>query len=140
MNASWAVLVSAGLLSAVSGIVAGSVVFSILRRRLLRSEKMNQAAKQALARDLKALGNALRQTIERLGATERRVREAIERQNRLEMMAPSTERFKHAIALVQRGASAGELMATCGLARGEAELLYLLHRSSANPSEVDNLA
>lgn len=136
MSASWAVLLSAAILS---GIAAGGVGFFLLRRRLLRSERMQEATKEGLARELKALAKALRQTIQRLGATERRVHEAIERQNRLEMMAPSAERFKHAIALVQRGAGAEELIATCGLARGEAELLYLLHRSNANPHEVDSL-
>ncbi|MFZ0257192.1 MAG: DUF2802 domain-containing protein [Gammaproteobacteria bacterium] len=136
MSASWVVLVSTALLS---GMTAGGFVFCIMRRYWQRSEKMSQTAREALAQELKALAKALRQTIERLRTTERRVREVMERQNRLEMMAPSTERFKHGIALVQRGASAEELMATCGLARGEAELLYLLHRSSTSPREVDSL-
>lgn len=136
MSVNWAVLLSVAVLS---GIATGSFAFLVLRRRLQRSEKINQAGKEALLQGLKTLGKALRQTRERLGTTERRVREVMERQNRLEMMAPSTERFKHAIALVQRGASAEELMATCGLARGEAELLYLLHRSRTSPREVDKL-
>jgi hypothetical protein len=123
----WAVLLGAALLS---GIATGSLTFLVMRRYLERSEETSQAVKKALLQELKTLAKALRQTIERLKTMERRVREVAERQNRLEMMAPSTERFKHAIALVQRGASAEELMATCGLAPGEAELLYVLHRSS----------
>jgi hypothetical protein len=136
MSVSWAVWLSAAVLS---GIATGGFVFFVLRRSLHRSEKTNQAGREALVRELKRLEKALRQTRERLGMTERRVREAMERQDRLEMMAPSTERFRHAIALVQRGAGAEELMATCRLPRGEAELLYLLHRSSTSPREVDKL-
>ncbi|MGC1955692.1 MAG: DUF2802 domain-containing protein [Gammaproteobacteria bacterium] len=136
MSAGWVVLFSTAILSSMT---AGGFVFFIMRRYLQRNEKMSQAAREALAQDLKALAKAVHQSLERLRATERRVREVMERQNRLEMMAPSTERFKHGIALVQRGARAEELMATCGLARGEAELLYLLHRSSASPREADNL-
>lgn len=137
MSASWAVLLSAALLS---GLAAGGVIFFIMRRQLERSERSSRAAKETLSKDIKVLTNALRHTMERLKTTERRVREMMERQNRLELMAPNTQRFKHAIALVQRGASAEELMATCGLARGEAELLYLLHRSTTSARGVDKLA
>lgn len=137
MSASWAVLLSAALLS---GLAAGGVIFFIMRRQLERSERSSRAAKETLSKDIKVLANALRHTMERLKTTERRVREMMERQNRLELMAPNTQRFKHAIALVQRGASAEELMATCGLARGEAELLYLLHRSTTSARGVDKLA
>lgn len=137
MSASWAALLSAALLS---GLAAGGVIFFIMRRQLERSERSSRAAKETLSKDIKVLTNALRHTMERLKTTERRVREMMERQNRLELMAPNTQRFKHAIALVQRGASAEELMATCGLARGEAELLYLLHRSTTSARGVDKLA
>lgn len=137
MSASWAVLLSAALLS---GLAAGGVIFFIMRRQLERSERSSRAAKETLSKDIKVLTNALRHTMERLKTTERRVREMMERQNRLELMAPNTQRFKHAIALVQRGASAEELVATCGLARGEAELLYLLHRSTTSARGVDKLA
>lgn len=137
MSVSWSILLSIALLS---GIAAGGLTSLLMRRYLQRSEKMSQATKATVVQELKVLAKALRQTIERLRETERRVREVMERQNRLEMMAPSTERFKHAIALVQRGASAEELTATCGLARGEAELLHLLHRSSSPPRGVDNLS
>ena len=136
MSASWAVFLSAAVLPAIA---VGSIAFFVLRRQLRRIENMHRASKERLVQELKSQGKALRQTIERLGSTERRVREATERQNRLEMMAPSTERFRHAIALVQRGAGTEELMTTCGLARGEAELLYLLHRSGATPRDLDTL-
>ena len=140
MSASWAVLLGVAVLSGLAtGGFVGGVVFFMLRRYLRRSEKMSQTAQDGLAQQLKILAKALRQTRERLEVTQRRVREVTERQHRLEMMAPGTERFKHAIALVQRGASAEELTATCGLARGEAELLYRLHRSSTSPREVDHL-
>ncbi|MGF1615534.1 MAG: DUF2802 domain-containing protein [Gammaproteobacteria bacterium] len=136
MNTTWALLGA----SVSSALAAAVCVFFVMRYYSQQGETLHQAAREALAQELKTLENALRQTIDRLKITERQVRELMDRQNRLEMTAPSTERFKHAIALAQRGASTEELMATCALARGEAELLFLLHRSSHAPRAADKLA
>lgn len=138
MNTTWALLGA----SVSSAVAAAVCVFLVMRyySRHRQGETLQQTAREALAQELKRLEKALRQTIDRLKITERQVRELMDRQNRLEMTAPSTERFKHAIALAQRGASTEELMATCALARGEAELLFLLHRSSHAPRAADKLA
>jgi hypothetical protein len=39
--------------------------------------------------------------------------------------------YSQAIKLVQKGASVEELMEVCGLARGEAELIAMMHRLEA---------
>lgn len=114
-----------------SAVLAVSVAFAITQHHVRRAVKTWRSEQVTLDRELSVLREAVQRTIARLRALERRMRTLMERQDRAEMRAPSTERFKHAIALAQRGATTDELMSTCGLAQGEAELLYLLHRSDA---------
>ena len=80
-------------------------------------------------RHLRALCGSLRELGDRVLVVEADLRRLMERQDQVEMRSPSTEYFKHAIALVRRGASLEDLISNCGLAEGEAELLHLLHHA-----------
>ena len=60
---------------------------------------------------------------DRLLILEREVRRLGEALNLLEMKRAPVGHYRHAIALAARGASAEELITSCGLARGEAEAL-----------------
>jgi predicted ATPase len=82
-------------------------------------------------RDHRAALGAQAQAGDRLLEVERQVRTLVHGQTQLEMKAPVGESYRHAITLVERGASTDELVSRCGLARGEAELVHLIHAASS---------
>ena len=62
---------------------------------------------------------------------EQQVRRINERQSALEMRSVGERPYAQASELVHKGADIEELMEACGLTRGEAELLVMMHRGSA---------
>ena len=62
---------------------------------------------------------------------EQKVRRIIERQNLLELRSSNDRPYSQASQLVHRGADIEELVNTCGLTRGEAELLVMMQRGTA---------
>lgn len=72
---------------------------------------------------------------------EDRLRRLTERQDELALREPDQGVYHQAIRLASRGASVEELVTTCGLPRGEAELVQILHRSArARPPETPRSA
>jgi bifunctional pyridoxal-dependent enzyme with beta-cystathionase and maltose regulon repressor activities len=116
--------------------MAVSTVLSVLVAGLslgysrYREKQFKEALLKPLQWDLWALCESTSHAGDRLVQLEQQLRELLERQQQVEMRAPANHHFQHAIALVQRGASTDELVMSCGLARGEAELLHLLHRAN----------
>jgi hypothetical protein len=49
------------------------------------------------------------------------------RQSQIEQHEPEARPYSHAIGMVKRGASIEDLIAICGLSRGEAELIITIH-------------
>lgn len=64
----------------------------------------------------------------RLVELERRLRQVGEQQKQPSVRDTMHSHYEPAIRLARKGADVDELVATCGLARGEAELIALLHR------------
>lgn len=62
---------------------------------------------------------------------EQQVKRIIERQDTLELRASSDRPYAQASQLVHKGADIDELVDTCGLTRGEAELLVMMQRGAA---------
>ena len=62
---------------------------------------------------------------------EQQVKRIIERQNMLELRASNDRPYAQASQLVHKGADIEELVDTCGLTRGEAELLVMMQRGAA---------
>jgi hypothetical protein len=62
---------------------------------------------------------------------EQRVHRVMERQDALEMRAGGERPYAQASQLVNKGADIDELVETCGLTRGEAELLVMMQRGTA---------
>ena len=60
---------------------------------------------------------------------EQRIRRLAERQDQAELRDPLEQTYSHAIRLAQKGVNVNELVESCGLARGEAELLLRGHRT-----------
>ena len=59
-----------------------------------------------------------------------------ERQDQAAMREPENQPFALAIKLARRGATLEELMSSCGLPRGEAELVVMLHRRDTTPARA----
>jgi chromosome segregation ATPase len=86
---------------------------------------------QQLEQELGALCSASVGAGEHVVRLEQQVRRIVERQNHLEMRASVEQPYSHASQLVTRGADIDELVETCGLTRGEAELLVMMQRGAA---------
>jgi len=84
-----------------------------------------------LEQELGALCSASVGAGEHVVKLEQQVQRAVERQNQLEMRAIAERPYSQANQLVEKGANINELVETCGLTRGEAELLVMMRRSPA---------
>lgn len=103
--------------------------------RVVRSRRRAREMKaelQRLREDMQALCTGAANVGKHLAAMEQKIRRLSERQDQVELRDPAQQAYGHAIRLAQRGANVDELIASCGLARGEAELLLRLHRSNSN--------
>ena len=113
---------------AILAAVLGLLVVELLRiSRFSRRERQWQDTVQCLQKDVTALCAGAVNVGKHLTEMEQRVRRLHERQDQVELRDPSQQSYGHAIRLAQRGADADELISSCGLARGEAELLLRLH-------------
>ncbi len=63
-----------------------------------------------------------------LAQLEQRTHLLIQRQDQLELKAPATQSYRQASKMMNKGAELEEVIADCGLARGEAELVALAQR------------
>ena len=86
---------------------------------------------QQMEQELGALCSASVGAGDHVVKLEQQVKRIIERQNLLEMRAASDRPYTQASQLVHRGANIEELVDTCGLTRGEAELLVMMQRGAA---------
>ncbi|MFQ5643413.1 MAG: DUF2802 domain-containing protein [Thiogranum sp.] len=100
---------------------------------------------QSLLEELQAMRQRVRQLEQELGALcsassgvgdhvvrlEQQVQRIIERQHTLELRTCGDRPYSQANQLVHNGADIDELVGTCGLTRGEAELLVMMRRGSA---------
>ena len=84
-----------------------------------------------LEQELGALCSASLGAGEHVVKLEQQVQRITERQDQLEMRAGVERPYSQASQLVTRGADIDELVETCGLTRGEAELLVMMQRGAA---------
>lgn len=122
-----------------------TTLFTILTAALVASTGVSVTAWLLLARwkarvrrceqDLAAVKDDLRGLCagavgidERLARLESRGRRLIERQEQLELRDQGERLYAPAIRMVHKGASVDELVSVCGLTRGEAELISMMHR------------
>lgn len=103
--------------------VAHALSLRALRRRTALELAHRDARIDELARELEALlacSRGLGATVQRQA---RELRAMAQRQEQLAAREPGDTQYRHAAALTERGASLDEIVAECGLSRGEAELL-----------------
>lgn len=91
-----------------------------------RERELNDALRR-LREDMQALCTGATNMGKHFATLEQKLRRVSERQDQIELRDPAQQTYGHAIRLAQRGADIEELIAHCGLARGEAELLLRLH-------------
>jgi len=95
---------------------------------LQRRTRQHEAELQMLKNDMRVLSDGSITMEEYKLSTEQQLRRLTERQEQTDFREPASPTYNHAIKLVQKGVNIDELMAACGLVRGEAELLIRLHR------------
>jgi hypothetical protein len=82
-----------------------------------------------LRNELYALLRCGRGYAQRLKHQQHRLTHLSQRQESLEQRGSDNEACRMAVTMARRGASTRELIETCGLSRGEAELVARLHRT-----------
>ena len=97
-------------------------------RRLKARIAAQDVLLRSLERDMQAICRGAKGMGDTVLALEQSLRHLTARQDSLDLRDPDGHVYNHAIKLANRGASVDELVASCGLARSEAELLHLLHR------------
>jgi signal transduction histidine kinase len=121
----WLMVVAALLaVIAVAGVVA-----------LRRTAAQRDEVVRALQHDLRSLCNAAVGMGERVNQMERRLRQLAERQealglrqDQLNQEDPEARTYSQAIKMAHKGAGVDDLVEVCGLSRGEAELVAMMHR------------
>ncbi len=100
-----------------------------LLRRLQQKSVVLEQKILSLETDIGALCGAASEMGDQLYSLKAALKGAVSRQDQFEgsMGRQQEQPYRHAIALIKKGASVDELMATCGLARGEAELVGNLY-------------
>lgn len=117
-----------GILGALVIVLALVQIYQLLVIRRLRAQ-MHSREDQTLRHrdDFAALCKASVGAGDHLVRLEQQVRRLIERQDQIEMRSAGDRPYTQAIQMVQHGAPVSELIAQCGLTRGEAELIAMLH-------------
>lgn len=98
-----------------------------LRRQLHSQDDQNSQERD----DFAALCKASVGAGDHLVRLEQQVRRLTERQDQIEMRSAGDRPYTQAIQMVQSGADVSELITRCGLTRGEAELIAMLHGGMA---------
>ena len=124
MSLNWSVIASTAVISLGA---LGAYLYVLVHQRIRRVEAHWRTQHAAMEAELRVMCASARHVGDRLLILEREVRRLGEALNLLEMKRAPVGHYRHAIALAARGASAEELITSCGLARGEAELMHRLH-------------
>ncbi len=118
---------------ALIALFAGFSIWSTINRNSLMHRVDDlQRHVTLLERDLGAVCTSASRAGDRLVDTEQRTRLIAKRQTEFEASMPNTVRYKQAESMLRRGAADDELIQTCGLSRGEAELLRCLHDGASS--------
>ncbi|GAB6040248.1 DUF2802 domain-containing protein [Endothiovibrio diazotrophicus] len=117
------------LLGAAVVMLAFLVVFLMLRLRLREQEdeRLRQEV-QRLRDDLGALCSGAVGVSERVARIEQKLQRVSERQEQMEFSTVESQPYDQAVELARKGATAEELVAHCGLTKGEADLVVMMHR------------
>ncbi|MFV2059301.1 MAG: DUF2802 domain-containing protein [Gammaproteobacteria bacterium] len=113
----------------VSLLLLGVLLSFLIKTRKQRIKDFHDISE--LRRDLRALTTAAMGVGERVLKVERQQKNenSVTNINTVTKLSHNNESsYEHAIHLVQKGANVNDLVNTCGLSQGEADLVDLLHR------------
>ncbi len=111
----------------VVGLVA--LVFAYFKNTQLQLQiNEQQNSLYALQADVSAMCSGAVNLGEHLAHLEQRANLLTRRQDQLEMKEPATQSYRQASKMMNKGAELEEVIADCGIARGEAELVALAQR------------
>lgn len=117
----------------IAALIAVAALLMLWMQR--QTARRQQQAIELLQGDLRALCNAAVTMGERVSRIERQQRQLMQRQQELgqkqEQLAqeePEGQSYGQAIKLAAKGASVDDLVDVCGISRGEAELVAMMHR------------
>ncbi|HEY9199372.1 MAG TPA: DUF2802 domain-containing protein [Gammaproteobacteria bacterium] len=123
------------LLAALVIVLAVGQIYQLITLRRLRRQLHTGADQTSRHRDdFAALCKASVGAGDHLVRLEQQVRRLTERQDQIEMRSAGDRPYTQAIQMVQSGADVSELISRCGLTRGEAELIAMLHGGMAKAS------
>jgi hypothetical protein len=134
MAQDWVTLISLLVLAVSVGLLMAML---FVRRRPGRGEPSGETMRSPVASSVPS-GQRQRSTQEsvpvdglgqRLQEVEQQLRLLAERQDQLDLRRPMAQPYRLAIKLAQGGAGVEEIVSTCGINRGEAELVAMLHRA-----------
>ena len=96
-------------------------------KRLKRQAYVTEAALAEMAKEVAQLRGYLSEPVNKLFEIEQRNKRLTERLEQLELRDKSNKQFGEAASLLSKGTSIEEIMERCGISRGEAELLSVMH-------------
>jgi len=114
------------ILSVLLLVMGGLLVVLQLKLRAVRQLQLSQ--NHALKSDMRALVSAAIGVGERVHRIEKSLKEVSHRQEVIDQTDPGAQAYQQAIKMAQKGSSIDELIDICGLTKGEAELIAMLHR------------
>ncbi len=110
--------------------LAGVAVFCLqwsFGKRLKQQAYVTEAALAEMAKEVAQLRGYLSEPVNKLFEIEQRNKRLTERLEQLELRDKSNKQFGEAASLLSKGTSIEEIMARCGISRGEAELISVMH-------------
>ena len=119
-------------LSLVAVSVAAYALHQLVQvRRELAKLQQTRADLNATRDDVSALCSGAVGVGNRLNKLEQRLRSQGERQDQLDLRTSGERPYTQAGKLVHSGATIEELINTCGITRGEAELIFMMNSSGS---------
>ena len=124
MNISFEVIAIAGLATALVAMVMAYSKHAGLRAQI----EQQQTSLNALQSDIRAVCAGAVKLGEHMAHLEQRTHHLGLRQDQLELNGSGSQSYRQAKKMMHKGAELEEVMADCGIARGEAELVALSER------------
>lgn len=119
---------------ALSSVLASLVLLLLFFSK--RRDKRHISGFSELQKDQGILAESFIALEARIAKVEEAAQRVNERQDQLELRETISQTYDPAIKMAHKGADVEELVSTCGLARGEAELILLLHRSKTGSAAL----
>lgn len=95
---------------------------------------MQQKQLKELSHELQTMTNAAYGVGKRINQLAGQIRELDDRQEEFDLKEQGSQSMQQAIALVHKGATIDELIESCDMSRGEAELLMMVHGTHPDTS------